>query len=215
MNGRRTAKRCSTTSRTGLLCPGDAKVEIEYEKGISEAAAQAAIAKFVRPFNLLGENLYRVSILDTGEHVYLLADFHHIIFDGSSSVIFYRDLTKAYGGVALEEEAFTAYDESLREEELERSEVYTRAEEYFAELLDGVEMTRLPPSKNLPAESELSRFRFTLPLPSVPDIVKRTGVTEGNIFLSALLLVLNRYTREDTVSLLTVSSGRDARWGCS
>ena len=187
----------------------EAPVEIEYEKGVSEESVQTAVASFVRPFNLLGDTLYRISIYDTGEHVYLLTDIHHIIYDGSSTVIFYRDLTKAYGGDALEEEPFTAYDESLREEELERSEVYTRAEEYFAGLLGGVEMTRLPSSKSLPAEQELSRIRFVLPSAAVGNIAEKTGITVGNLFLSALLFTLNRYTREDTVSVLTVSSGRD------
>ena len=60
----------------------EAPVEIEYEKGISEETVQTAVASFVRPFNLLGDTLYRISIYDTGEHVYLLTDIHHIIYDG-------------------------------------------------------------------------------------------------------------------------------------
>lgn len=186
-----------------------APVEIEYLKGISEEEAAERAGRFVRPFNLLGGTLYRISIYDTGVHVYLFTDFHHIIYDGSSSVVFYGDLTRAYKGEAIEKEKFTAYDEALREEELERSEVYTRAEEYFAKLLDGVEMTRLQPMKSVSGVSALKRLVSEIALPEMKGFVEKYGITESNMFLSALLFVLNRYTREETVSVLTVSSGRD------
>lgn len=187
----------------------DSPVEIEYVKGISEVEAAEEAEHFVRPFNLLGGSLYRVTIYDTGEHVYLYTDFHHIIYDGSSSVVFYRDLTKAYRGEAIERETFTAYDEALREEELEHGEFYTRAEEYFAGMLNGVEMTRLQPLKSISAVSTLARHVSEISLPEMKRVVEKYGITESNIFLSALLFVLNRYTREETVSILTVSSGRD------
>ncbi len=70
-------------------------------------------------------------------------------------------------------------------------------------------MTRLPSSKSVSKISALERHVSEISLSELKGVVEKYGVTESNLFLSALLFTLNRYTREDTVSVLTVSSGRD------
>ncbi|MEG0785297.1 MAG: AMP-binding protein, partial [Christensenella sp.] len=67
-----------------------------------ELAAHAAA--FIQPFNLADGPLYRVEIISCGEKLSMLADFHHIVFDGASLDLFLHELAAAYDGQTLEKE---------------------------------------------------------------------------------------------------------------
>ena len=52
--------------------------------------------KFARPFNLNEFPLFRIQLFVTNDNVYCLLDIHHIIFDGSSFIIFMKEVSDRY-----------------------------------------------------------------------------------------------------------------------
>ena len=56
------------------------------------------VSDFVRPFDLNKAPLMRIGVVHTLDMDYLLLDFHHIICDAASVVIYLNDLIKLYTG---------------------------------------------------------------------------------------------------------------------
>ncbi|MEG1999268.1 MAG: condensation domain-containing protein, partial [Bacteroidales bacterium] len=202
--------------KTTLALKGDEVVQLRREDApisvllfeTEERNMNSVFKKFVRPFNLFGDNLYRIEIHKTENDVYLLTDIHHIIYDGTSMGIWTRDIKSAYEGCVLQPEQFSAYEEALRQEEEINSDAYTEAGHYFENLLLGVSMTQFPPSATVGWSEKSGKLITHIPGESVKSFSKNDGITESNIFLSSLCQVLNRYVRDEEIVLSTVSSGR-------
>ena len=54
------------------------------------------LMKYVKPFQLVGDRLFHIDLLQDDEHIYLLWDCHHIINDGMSMQILLHDIETAY-----------------------------------------------------------------------------------------------------------------------
>ena len=190
-----------------LLRRGDAAAEVSLYDA-KESDIERLQAEFVRPFDLFSGNLYRISIYKTPEAVYLLSDFHHIIYDGTSMGIFFSDLSRAYNGEPLQPEDYTAFDKACEEVEEYKGTAYKEAEEYFANKLRGVAMTQLPPAAPPSGGDAAQSITCRIPYGDIPGFCKNAGVTENSFFLAAVCQVLNRYTREEQIAVTTASSGR-------
>ena len=77
---------------------------------LDEAEIKKYMVEFVKPFNLRQGPLYRMEIVTTEEYVYLLADVHHLIFDGASFNLFLDQLCDLMNGKKIESENFTYAD---------------------------------------------------------------------------------------------------------
>lgn len=53
--------------------------------------------------------LFRISVAETEKAVYLLSDFHHLIFDGASVALFFEQLKTLYEGGNIEPESYTYF----------------------------------------------------------------------------------------------------------
>ena len=107
--------------------------------------------KLIRPFDLLKESLFRIRILKTPEALYLFLDFHHIIFDGISSNIFFQDLKDAYEQLPVKKEEFTGFEVALEEESLRKTEAYTSAQKWYKEQFETIKVSSIPiPEKQEP-----------------------------------------------------------------
>lgn len=187
----------------------DAPVAVDITH-CTQAEFMQAKAAFVRPFHFFDGNLFRIALYCTPEHVYLLCDFHHIIFDGGSFDIFCRDLTAAYDGATLTPETFTSFEVALAEQELRNSPAYAQAQAFYqARLGDGEGATQIPSDakKDAPASAQIALA--TLPLPAVFAAVKALGVTPANLFLAATLLVTGKFASTKAVRIATIHNGRD------
>ncbi|MDR1515756.1 MAG: amino acid adenylation domain-containing protein, partial [Synergistaceae bacterium] len=81
--------RLATVGEEARMLPGDAPAEVTCDE-TSENALADIIENFVRPFDIFKGPLYRARVCRTPEGVTLLADFHHMAFDGGSLDIFLR-----------------------------------------------------------------------------------------------------------------------------
>ncbi|MCP5103203.1 MAG: amino acid adenylation domain-containing protein, partial [bacterium] len=74
----------------------------EFKIGLGEAPSLPLISQFVHPFDLSRPPLLRVELrkIEEQKH-FMVLDMHHVISDGASSGIFYREFMALYGGEHL------------------------------------------------------------------------------------------------------------------
>ena len=99
----------------------------------------------VKPFKLIGGKLFRIRLLHSGGGKrYLFAEFHHLIFDGTSFRVLLEDISLAYRGQALEAEVFSGYEVVLNEQRLRTEQRLRETGTYYERLLDEAETQSLP-----------------------------------------------------------------------
>ena len=172
----------------------------------------------VRPFNLMGDCLFRTMIIHAGEGHYLFLDGHHIVTDGESMQIFMRDLNRAYAGETLTKESFTGFEAALVEDELRRSPHYDHAKEYYRELLEGIDTDCLPVYDRDLGKKETGQFTFAAAVDQdrLSAAVKDGNVTLNGLWNAAFGLALTRFLYREDCVYTTVYNGRnDTRLGNS
>ncbi|MDR2556891.1 MAG: amino acid adenylation domain-containing protein, partial [Bacteroidales bacterium] len=190
----------------------EASVSVNMQE-VSEEEFSNIKANFIKPFALLsGEPLYRLNIYITPEHTYLLFDFHHIVFDGSSFDLFLQDMTQAYGGRKLEAERYTSFDFALLQSQMsdEQKKAYETDKKWFEELVgDGEGATQMPLDHEGAKKGEQKELLAELDPEKVEQAFKMHGVAGSAFFLSAVSLLMSRFASTRQVRMATVSAGRD------
>lgn len=172
---------------------------------------QEDIDKFIRPFSLSEDFLFRFKIIETPTEVVLLNDFHHIILDGTSANLFFRDITLIYDGKIDEipEETVDAFEYSLIESELEQSNKYKQAEAFFdRQISEFEESTVVTPDLESDDEGVLCTNELSLNASDIHNFCRKEGITENNLFLSATILALSKFTFTRDLLISTISTGR-------
>ena len=193
-NGRIRAKRCDNEDPSVKYCEGEPDTE-----------------KLVRPFELLGNELYRLQVWKNDGGCTLFADFHHIVFDGSSESIFFSDLDKAYSGEILNSETYTGFEAALDEQDLRDSKAYSKAKDYYAGLLDDCDADNLPPLDPKIGEERTGRFSIDSDITGdeVARFCEKHVVSENTFFNSAFGYALCRLNNRDDIVYATVYNGRN------
>ncbi len=164
------------------------------------------------PFDLVRGPLLRPVLLRLGErdHALLLA-LHHIIFDGWSWGIFWRDLLALYNATRegrpspLPPVALQYGDFAVWQQEHLAGGALERQTEYWKERLRGAPtLIGLPTDRPRPAEQTYrgDSFDFTVPeeiSARVAALAQREGATLFMALLAVLASLLGRYSGEDDV----------------
>ena len=165
----------------------------------------------VYPYRLIEEPLVRVALVRGESASWLFFDPHHIVFDGESHSLFFRDLEKAYAGEELEKEAFTGYEAALVEGELRKSDAYKRAKDYFATLLSGRDTDCLP-IKDLDDSNPVPGFLtldVSLDRQQIQKFLQEHKLTANALWNAAFGLTLNRFIAREECVFTTVYNGRN------
>ncbi len=171
-------------------------------------------ASFVRTFDLHEGPLARFALVEGGQGVRLLSDFHHLAFDGASTALFLRDLAAALGGGDVEVETYTYADFAMDQKRFESSEEFAANREYFADMLVDFEAaSELAPDVAGGKGGGIQKVvSVPFDLPAVESYCKNAAVTPAAFMLAATSYALARYVNDRSVYLATISSGReDAR----
>ncbi|MEG2575455.1 MAG: amino acid adenylation domain-containing protein, partial [Christensenella sp.] len=174
-----------------------------------ELAAHAAA--FIQPFNLAKGPLYRVEIISCDKKLSMLADFHHIVFDGASLDLFLHELAAAYDGQTLEKEQISGFHAALLEQRREGSEQWQADKDYFDGCLKVVEGASeiagdlSNPSGRVGSMRDAAK---TVQRDKVEDFCRKNGYTPAGLFFAAAAYTVSRWTRNEIAALSTVSSGR-------
>ena len=187
----------------------DAKPEVTAV-ALTEEPSNEFFQQRIRPFNILDDNLYRIEVYTYKDATWLLMDVHHIVFDGGSLSAFRRDLQLAYQGESIAQEAFTAYDYSLYNQAWQQSEACAHAEAHFNQVMEGAEAVQYPVSSNNLRKIGLQKTSVEMPRQAIKACARKLGVTEGSFFMTAVMQVLHRLTREHDIMITTISNGRSS-----
>ena len=165
---------------------------------------------FVKPFNLGKAPLYRCEVVKTPQGVYLLMDFHHLVFDGGSADLFIKQVNAALEGKTVERESYSYLDFVGDQQQAEQTEEFKNSQDFFAEKLQTCEGASEIPA-DLP-KSDVQGFIGEAVCPvdfdKVTDFCRQQEITPAHLFLAATSYVVSRYTNNRDVYLCTVSSGR-------
>jgi amino acid adenylation domain-containing protein/thioester reductase-like protein len=166
--------------------------------------------QFVKPFNLEKGPLYRAVIVKTPEQTVLLADFHHIVFDGISLDLFLREIGTVYSGKSPTSEKLSAFDAILEEVEREGSDSWLSDKAYFDEKLKEFEaVSEITPDIGKEGVSgSLLEISKKTDRNAVETFCKEEGVTPAALFLAATAYTVGRWTQKSDVYISGVSSGR-------
>ncbi|HEU4456215.1 MAG TPA: amino acid adenylation domain-containing protein, partial [Longimicrobium sp.] len=193
--------------------PGDAR-EAEVQR---ELVAELE----TRPFDLSAGPLFRAALLRLGaeEHVLLLSQ-HHVVSDGWSMGVLYRELSALYEanregresplpGLAVQYADYAVWQrEQLEGEALERQLAYWRER-----LAGAPELLELPTDRPRPA---VQTYRgATVPVELSPELLERLqalgrseGATLYMTLLGAFQVLLSKYAGSEDVVVGTPIAGR-------
>ncbi|RSS95307.1 non-ribosomal peptide synthetase [Streptomyces sp. WAC05292] len=178
-------------------------------------------AEEARPFDLARGPLFRVALLRVAaEESVLLVGMHHIVSDGWSCEILFRELAEVYealvsgAGAALPEVEFQYADYSCWQEEWLDSPAAARQRAYWEQRLAGdLPVMRLPVTRPRgAAAAERRGASLAFPLPAAAERLRELcGGADATFFhglLAVFDLLLNRYTGLDDILVGTPIANR-------
>ncbi|WP_432108394.1 amino acid adenylation domain-containing protein [Streptomyces sp. AA1529] len=192
-----------------------------------ELVGEAEVARtcqqeMLTPFDLARDSLIRALLLRQSEteHV-LMVTMHHIVSDGWSVGVFFREVTELYEAVrqgreaALEPLPVQYADFAHWQREWLAGEVQTRQIEYWKKQLDGVDPgLTLPADRPRPAVRDHEGTReFFRTSPELLEKLRRIGeqhdATLYMTLLAAYSVLLHRYTQQTDIAVGTVVANRN------
>ena len=177
---------------------------------LSEAELERYKLEFVKPFNLRQGPLYRMEIVTTEQNVYLLADVHHLIFDGGSLDLFLNQLCDLMNGKEIETETISYAAFVADEKAAENTPSYIEAKNFFNERLGNVEgVTEVPTDLTNPLEQgTVSEVFCKMDFNAMEDFCKKNNLSPAHLTLAAVFYALSRFTNNEQICITTISNGR-------
>lgn len=221
---------CHTVLRTAFISDGlrepvqvvfrnlQLPLDISDMSGYTSAEADEMITKLreherLRGFRLEKPPLMRIHLIKCGEESYkLIWTFHHMLLDGWSLQLVFKEVLESYQSYCAgmkaevrEERPFRDYIVWLRRQDTER------AREFWGRYLNGLtENTSL--SKKTPDESSAEKYTESELILSTQEtsvlkgFIKRHQLTMSSMVLGAWAVLLSRYTgMQDVLFGMTVS----------
>lgn len=186
-------------------------VEEMHLASCSKEEQMERLKAFVRPFDIGKAPLVRVGVAYLGEkESVLLLDMHHMISDGGTMSLLIREVNALMNHETLPplEVQYKDYSEWMKTRDLSEQEEYW-CQEFYEE----------PPIINLPydfkrpqhkkVDGSIQSFELDGDIKAkIKAFADKTGTTEYMVFLSAYMIMLSKYCRQDDVVVGSPVSGR-------
>ena len=190
------------------LVPSGEEPEVDI-KTLTDKDFVAFKADFLQPFNLSEGPLFRASLVRTGKGLFLLTDFHHLVFDGRSLDVFMSEFCAAMEGTDPAPESYSYFDYAVDQKASEESLEFAEAEAFFREQMAGCENASaiLPDREKGEGVGKVA----SLKQPLDTDVTKRCldlGISPASYCLGAAYLALGTFCGSKKVYMCTVSNGR-------
>ena len=181
-------------------------LQVEHIDDIEAVKPQLTV-----PFDIVGDRLFHIRLMQDAEHIYLFLDYHHIIVDGTSMQIMLQDIDKAYRGEAIQPEQLTMAQVAIDECEGRKSPAFDQAKQWYAENFNCSDtFTQIIPDRDDPVHSEDNQLRVLgTDMARVEDFCKQSGVFKSTLFTTAFAFVLAKYNNEGESLFTTVYNGRN------
>lgn len=165
----------------------------------------------VRPFNLEGGLLLRIELYVTETKKYMLVDFHHIMADGNSYDIFFKDLNDAYCGKELVSETYNGFDAAVTEENEIKNGGYGKAALYYDSIFAELETQSLPifdKKGGKPSKGMLKR-KLGISTKAAHNECENLGITPNTLFTGVFGIVAAGYAGTKDALFATIYNGRN------
>ncbi|MEB6044601.1 non-ribosomal peptide synthase/polyketide synthase [Staphylococcus pseudoxylosus] len=192
------------------IIDNEGSIQIDYEETQTEDY-DTLLSDFVKPFDLTIAPLLRVKVVKCAEKQYiLLFDMHHIISDGFSINLIIKEFTALYKGRTLDELTvqYKDYSEWMRSRDLdEQRQFWVSQFEEEAPVLD------LPYDYVRPNQQSFTGRTVSMDMPektrnAINQLSQATGSTDYMILLSAFMVLLHKYSRQEDIVVGSPISGR-------
>ncbi|MBS0346729.1 MAG: amino acid adenylation domain-containing protein [Proteobacteria bacterium] len=179
---------------------------------------QLAREEAARPFDLVAGPLFRARLVDGGGSAALLVTMHHIVSDGWSMKVFFREFAALYlsGDPACLPPLTASYADFAvwQREEAAGERVAAQLAFWKRQLAGNLTGFLLPSDFPRPAVQTYAGARHIVTLPPalsrrVRQLARSQGVTLYVALLAAFKALLARYARETDVVVGTVVANRD------
>lgn len=195
---------------------------------ITEAEYEYVREKFNRPFNLLKELPFNIKLYKTKEYIYVLMNFHHIIFDGASTRILLNEMNKNYNyklsnakNLDIDININKNTDDklffgqvSLIDKMLKKTNEYKEAKKYFINNLSGqlpvntFIANRFRPNKKV-YNGNIYEINLNKNLTDkINNYCKNNKLTLNTLFLAIFNVLVSKYSFNDDVLIGIANSGR-------
>jgi amino acid adenylation domain-containing protein len=202
----------------GFVLPVEDLSALDADAREAEAARRAT-EDAARPFDLAAGPLFRASLLRLAEDAHvLLLNFHHIVGDGWSTDIFFRELSALYaegdGGTALPGLPLQYADFAAWERARLRGDALDRQLAYWTERLAGAPaLLELPSDHRRPSVQSHRGGREQMQLDGalvdgLAALGREEGATLFMVLLAAFQTLLHRYAGTDDVVVGSPIAGR-------
>lgn len=165
--------------------------------------------QLVQPFDLLNDPLYRIRIFKVEERAFLFMDVHHIVFDGSSLQILYRDIEALY----RDEERLEEDYESLLLKKLEQvnDDSFRDSLAYFENVIGNKTWDMCPRVDSDSAELDEGELMSPADLDDavLDRWLKTNGVSRNEFFTAVTLKAIALYNGTENVLVNWVYKNRD------
>ncbi|MDP6437281.1 MAG: amino acid adenylation domain-containing protein [Gammaproteobacteria bacterium] len=174
-----------------------------------------------RPFNLYGGSLFRIHVLQAGAgESYLLIVLHHIVADGWSMGVLFRELAEFYSAFVngrpprLEPLPIQYADYAIWQRNWLTGDEQARQEDYWRNALrDAPPLLELPLDKQRPAVQSykgawVSRTFSPELLAEIRALAAREGCTVFMVLLTVFKVLVARYTGREDIVVGTPIAGR-------
>ena len=187
----------------------DAAISIPHTE-MTEEELTTYKQDFMQPFNLKQGPLYRMEIVSTEQRVCLLADVHHLVFDGGSFDLFLHQVCDLMEGKDIEAEDQSYTDFVRSQKEAEKSEEYAAARDFFHSKLSGCEgTTEVQSDLTNPIEQGVTECVYMpLDFPAIETFCRQHQLTPSHLTLAAVMYTLGRFTNNEQLCITTISNGR-------
>jgi|GEM_PF-397272 len=180
-----------------------------------EGEAVAAMAGFIRPFDLGKAPLLRAALVEEASQRHrLLFDMHHLISDGVSMNILLEELAQLYEGNELTALRIQYKDYAVWQQADSDSERMSKQEAYWLEQLGGeLPILELPTDYARPPVRSFSGGTLSFAIDSrQADGLKRLGSQAGAtlfmVLLAAYTTLLSKYSGQEDMIVGTPIAGR-------
>ncbi len=185
----------------------DLDVDIKIHEGTVDDKIKN---EFIKPFSLYDGHLFRFEIYRSPEETCLLADFHHIIVDGTALNVLFNEIGTVYDGGAVDEEKYDGFDLSLDELEIEKSQLYRDAEFYFEDKIADFDSATVisPDCSGKEEDGQMGEIAVWVDKSKVEKFCKNNAITPNNLFLAATIFTLSKFVYNRDILISTISNGR-------
>ncbi len=187
----------------------DVQADYQYIKD-NASQEEELIQQFIRPFNFEKAPLFRACLVKRENGYLLMFDTHHIVSDGMSMGTFSREFAALYNNEQLQplSRQYKDYSEWMRTRDLSAQKEY-----WLHEFSEEIPVLDLPLDYVRPKEQSFhgafTENKVETELRNgIRDFAHQNGVTEYMVFLSAAMIVLSKYSKQEDIVIGSPISAR-------